>query len=224
MWVKVCGLTSVSNAQEVAAFSPNAIGLNFYAKSPRSVTVETATEIAAALPDHVEPIGLFVNHSRDEILRTVDRCQLSTIQLHGDESAAFAASLGGLQIIRALRVNENTIDHLAVEVDQYLQQQVAVRAFLIDARVEQAYGGTGQTAPWDLVSEHYNFDSWPPLVLAGGLEPENVREAVAVVRPWGVDVASGVESSHGIKSAAMVKQFLHAARTDFSTPNRPRSN
>ena len=213
MWIKVCGLTSVENALQVAAFQPDAIGLNFYSRSSRCVDLSTASEIAASLPKEIEPIGLFVNHSTSEIFEAAKRCGLKTVQLHGDESPEFASTLNGLQIVRAIRVNEDSIDDLENEVHEYLERDVNVRAFLVDARVSGAYGGTGHSAPWDLVSSRYQFQNWPPLILAGGLGTENVEAAIQAVRPWGVDVASGVESSSGVKSPSLVEQFILKARS-----------
>ncbi|MEW4487710.1 phosphoribosylanthranilate isomerase [Thalassoglobus sp. JC818] len=212
MWIKVCGLTSVENALQVAAFQPDAIGLNFYSRSSRRVDLSTAGEIAAALPKTIEPIGLFVNHSTSEILEAANCCGLKTVQLHGDESPEFASSLKGLQVVRAIRVNEETIDDLENEVHQYLERDVNVRAFLVDARVSGAYGGTGHSVPWELVASRYNFEDWPPLILAGGLGVDNIQSAIEAVRPWGVDVASGVESSSGVKSPSLVEKFVLKAR------------
>lgn len=212
MWVKVCGLTTVENALEVCTCGVDAIGLNFYSKSKRSVDSEIARQIVDRLPSHVEPIGLFVNHSVEEIHQITSLTGIRTVQLHGDETAEFAAQLEKLSIIRAIRIDGENVSALPDEIQNYEKQGVKLRACLIDAKVDGAYGGTGHTAPWNLIANEYDHENWPPLVLAGGLFSENVAEAVHTVQPWGVDTASGVESSPGVKDLDLVREFVAGAK------------
>ena len=212
IWIKVCGVRTVDAARDIVRCRPDAIGLNFFAKSPRSVDVETAAEIVRHLPEEVEPIGLFVNHPIDEVRQICEACGLSTVQLHGDETPEFAAELKPLRVLRAFRVGEEGLDDVERDLERYETLDVSLVGCLVDARIAGAYGGTGHRAPWDLLARHWP-SSWPHLVLAGGLAPENVAEAIATVGPWGVDVASGVESAPGVKSPELVRQFVERART-----------
>jgi phosphoribosylanthranilate isomerase len=212
MWIKICGIRDVSTAREVARLGADAIGLNFYAPSPRCVSVETAAQIVAALPDSVEPVGVFVNHSLAEVRDICNRCRLRTIQLHGDESPQFAAELHELRIIRAVRLDGPDLSSLAADLAACRTLSIELRAYLIESRVDGAYGGTGRLAPWDVLGIGWNASNWPPLLLAGGLTPENVADAIRRTRPWGVDVASGVEDAPGHKDLLRVEQFVRAAR------------
>ena len=210
MWVKVCGVTRLENALEVAGIRPNGIGLNFYKKSKRATDTATAKRIVAALPPEILPVGLFVNHSTDDIRRICDATGISTIQLHGDEKPSMVVNLGGLRIIRAIRVDNETVGGLRDEISSWLDARADLFGILLDARIDGTYGGTGHTAPWKLIADTYEREHWPPLILAGGLTPENVAAAIQDVTPWGIDVASGVESSPGIKSPDLVRRFLTA--------------
>ena len=212
MKVKICGIRDVGTAQAVAALRPDAIGLNFFARSVRCVDEATAAEIVRTLPAGIEAWGVFVNHPLDEIRRIADACGLNAIQLHGDELPETIAALAPLRIVRAFRVGEAGLDELCAYLDRCRVLGCLPDACLIDARVEGVYGGTGKIAPWDLLARDTRRDRWPPLVLAGGLTPENVAAGVQTVRPWGVDVAGGVETSPGIKDLDRVARFIAAAR------------
>lgn len=212
IWTKICGLRDVETARAVAEHRPNAIGLNFYEQSPRVVSPETARSIVSQLPSGVEPIGVFVNHSVEEVNALCNSVGLETIQLHGDETPQMITKLSSFRVIRAFRVGASGLGGVAEYLEECLRLGTLPWACLIDARVEGVYGGTGQTAPWDLLRREYNFDAWPPLILAGGLRPENVAEAIRTVRPWGVDVAGGVESTVACKDIAMVRKFVEKAR------------
>jgi phosphoribosylanthranilate isomerase len=218
MWVKICGVRDYAMAEGIAAAGADAIGLNFYEKSPRRVELETARHIVNELSDAVEPVGLFVNHSLEEMLRIIDLLRLGTVQIHGDEMpeqlAGLLARRPDLRVIRAFRVSAS---EGLVPVHAYLETchslGVPLWACLLDAKVEGAYGGTGQVGPWEMIRREYRPESDPPLILAGGLTPENVVDGIRAVQPWGVDTAGGVESSVACKDMVRVRKFLASARS-----------
>ena len=216
MWVKICGIRDAATAESVAKLMPDAIGLNFYSQTPRAVPVEAAAEIVRQLPQEIEPVGLFVNHAVEEIRDICDQCNIRTVQLHGDEPPQLLADLQAdnaeLKIIRAYRMGTEGLDPLAEYIADCDRLNVKIFACLIDARVEGMYGGSGQTVPWDRVVAEYHQDDWPRLILAGGLTPENVSQAVQTVSPWGVDVAGGVESTPAGKDLKRVERFITTAR------------
>jgi phosphoribosylanthranilate isomerase len=211
MFVKICGIRDVDTARAVADCGPDAIGLNFYQKSSRWLDVRMAERICRSLPSNVEPIGVFVNHSVEEILEVTKNCRIATVQLHGDESPEIASRLieAGLDVIRALRIDEQNAAQLPDLIAEY--RDIPLRAVLVDARVDGAYGGSGRTAPWQAIAAAWKCE-WPPLILAGGLTPANIGEAISTARPWGVDTAGGVETSPAIKDPAKVREFIRGAR------------
>jgi phosphoribosylanthranilate isomerase len=211
MWVKICGIRDVETARAVADLRPDAIGLNFFPQSPRYVDVRMAERICRALPVDVEPIAVFVNHDADDIQSICKHCRITTVQLHGDETPDDAVRIAeqGLEVIRALRVDAAAIAQLPQAIADH--NAASLRGVLVDSRTAGQYGGTGVTAPWDPLAAAWKGD-WPPLILAGGLTPANVAQAIRAVGPWGVDTASGVESSPGIKDLSLVQDFITAAR------------
>jgi phosphoribosylanthranilate isomerase len=217
MLVKICGIRDVGTALAAAEAGADAIGLNFYEKSPRAVAPAVAAEIVARLRDQAshaaQAVGVFVNHSVSEIRTICETCGLSMIQLHGDEPPEQVVELAAdFRVVRAFRVGAEGLDSTARYLDACRRQQSLPWACLVDAKVEGQFGGTGHTAPWELLAREYQVGDWPPLILAGGLRPDNVAEAIRVVRPWGVDVAGGVESSVACKDAALVRQFVRNAK------------
>lgn len=213
--VKICGITSVDDARAVAAAGADAVGLNFYAKSPRYVSAEKAREIVNALPPEMVKVGLFVNASAEEVCQTFDSLGLDLIQLHGDELPVYLTDLGGRPVMRAFRLTEAGLEPIREYLDACRQLGRLPRLVLVDAYVEGEYGGTGRVTDWERL-KRYPFDvAHPPLVLAGGLTPDNVAEAIRTVRPAAVDTASGVESSPGRKDPAAVEAFVRAARLAF---------
>lgn len=213
MWVKVCGLTTLDNAVDVANLGVDAIGLNFYRNSKRYISPEIAKEIVAALPNNVQPVGLFVNHSIEEVQHIAELTKISTLQFHGDESPEYVSQFKNYQIIKAFRVNEANVDSLGDQIESFHTSGIELFGCLIDAHVAGEFGGTGQAAPWDLLTEVYDVERFPPLILAGGLNPENVQDAVNCVHPWGVDTASGVEASPGVKDLELTRKFIELSRT-----------
>jgi phosphoribosylanthranilate isomerase len=220
MWVKICGINDVDTARWVAELSPDAIGLNFYSGSPRCVDASTARRIVRALPPYaVEFIGVFVDHEPADIIRICRECEIWKAQLHGDYSLADVdACLEAIEVIRVVRFRGKEWPlELTSELNKLTSHQRHNMHYLADAHVPSAYGGTGQTAPWQLLASHW--PDWPPLILAGGLTPDNVSAAIQAVRPFGVDVASGVESSPGVKDRQRVERFIEQARFSTTTPN-----
>jgi phosphoribosylanthranilate isomerase len=215
MWIKICGVTDVATAEEICRLSADAIGLNFYSKSPRCVTPEMAARIASATGTSLQRVGVFVNQSVDEIVRLATAGQLDVVQVHGDESPAMVAEitarLDGRPLFRAWRMEDSLAD-LADHLEECAALGASPQGCLIDARVPGSFGGTGHVVPWDVLNREYRRESWPHLVLAGGLNADNVADAIRVVAPWGVDVASGVEVSPGIKDFVKVRQFIERAR------------
>lgn len=212
MWIKICGIRDIETARALADSGVDAIGLNFCESSPRFVDERIAAEIVALLPPAVTPIGVFVNHTAAEIRRLCRVCGLNTVQLHGDEPASLIAELREFRVIRALRTGSDFVALAATHLAQCAALGVAPWAWLVDARSSHAYGGTGETVDWDSLAPSRRETGGPPLILAGGLNPGNITSAVQTVRPWGVDVASGVESSPGVKDLPLIEEFVRQAR------------
>ncbi len=220
MWIKICGVRDEMTAQWVAACQPDAIGLNFYPRSPRYVEPTVAARIAAVLPPGIEAIGVFVNATQDraaEIAGIVREVGLNGVQFHGTESpgdlaAVMQACPTGTKVIRSW-IAEGDWSQLPQYVEACNALGVEISAILMDAHAPGQYGGTGKTVDWVALRSQYDFAAWPPLLLAGGLKPENVADAIRTVQPWGVDVASGVESSPGVKDPDRVRTFIAAGRS-----------
>ena len=198
--VKVCGTVRLKDALLAVECGADAIGFIFYKKSPRCVTAKVAKDICAKLPPFVHRVGVFVNEKADIINRTVDRCGLDVVQLHGDESPAFCKRIK-CRVIKAVRVKDAAS---LKEMSRY-----EVDGFLLDTYKENQWGGTGKVFDWELATRAKKYG---PVILAGGLNPRNVKTAIKKVQPYGVDVSSGVEQSPGKKDPKKVKAFLKAAR------------
>jgi phosphoribosylanthranilate isomerase len=198
--VKICGVTRLADALHAARAGADAIGLNFYERSPRCVSLETAAAIAAALPAEILKVGVFVDAGRDEIAAIAARVGLDALQFHGGESRVFCEGWRR-QTIKAVPVDGP--EALAAAADY------PVDFLLADAHVAGTPGGTGQRVPLEWLVGVPN----ERLILAGGLTPETVAEAVRLVHPAWVDVASGVESAPGMKDPEKVKRFITNART-----------
>jgi len=196
--IKVCGVTDPGQAVQIAGLGVHAVGLVF-AKSPRRVDFETGRRIVAVLPPMIQAVGVFVNEAPDRIREAVAYCGLDLVQLHGEEPPEMCRSLGP-RVMKAWRIRE------LADVDGLLPYQDWVRGFLLDAWSPGVHGGTGETFDWSIAVEAKRRLS-RPIILAGGLNPANVREAVARVAPWGVDVSSGVEVCPGVKDLWAVKQL-----------------
>lgn len=201
LWVKICGVTREADVEAIVAAGADAIGLNFALASPRRVSAARARELVRAVPaGAVTWVGVFVDADREELARTRDEVGLDLLQLHGNEAEDLRASFGA-EAYKAVRI--------ATREDVEAARLFAGDRLLVDAKVAGAMGGTGATFDWSLVRE---LVAERNVVLAGGLGPENVARAVREVRPFGIDTASGVESSPGVKDANLVRAFVERAR------------
>ena len=201
--VKICGITRPEDAEQAADLGAWAIGFNFWSGSKRRCDPAIAAGISRALRRRVEPVGVFVNPTLDEVAQLAESVGLTYVQLHGDEGPAFCAAVfqrTGARVIKALRVGSGA--------DIRDAERFHTDFHLLDAAAGKAYGGTGRTWDWALAAKRH---SRVPVLLSGGLTAENVADGIAAVRPWGVDVASGVESAPGIKDPAKVEAFMVAA-------------
>jgi phosphoribosylanthranilate isomerase len=217
--IKICGITRIEDAAVAAEAGADAIGLNFYAKSPRCVSLETAATIAQAVAGGPLVVGVFVNASAAEIAQAVASVPLGAIQLHGDEQPEFVDELPpGVPVIRAARIGTAGLAEAAAYRDACVAAGRPLAAVLLDASVkvqpgeEVVYGGSGHRLDWPRVAAERGVLASTPVILAGGLTPVNVAEAISVSRCDGVDTASGVESSPGVKDHEMVRAFVAAAR------------
>lgn len=214
--IKICGVTNIEDAQAAVDAGADAIGLNFYVRSPRHISAQAAQYIAEELKGDVQRVGVFVNAPADDIREICKVARIDAVQLHGDEPPEFLSSLKhDLKIIRARRLDARGI--AAVEDDLQACANASgspPSAVLIDAAAAGQYGGTGTTVDWRQLAGHESMLS-VPLILAGGLTPDNVADAIRIVRPQAVDVASGVEASPGKKDRAKVRDFIAAAREAF---------
>ncbi|HEX3716789.1 MAG TPA: phosphoribosylanthranilate isomerase [Verrucomicrobiae bacterium] len=200
--VKICGVTSVGDAQIAAESGADAIGLMFYAGSPRHISSETAQEIARNLPLSVIRVGVFVDPEPSEVFAAIQACGLNVLQFHGAETPEFCRQFG-IMTMKAFRIRD--AESLA-PVSSFNTD-----AFLLDSHVSGKAGGTGEKFNWDLAVEAKKLGR--PVFLAGGLTPENVAEALRAVQPYGVDVSSGVEISPGKKDPGKIRAFIAAARS-----------
>lgn len=201
--VKICGITRHEDAELAASLGAWAIGFILWPRSKRAADPAVAAGIARALRRQVALVGVFVNPTLDEVVQAAEAIGVTHVQLHGDEGPAFCTAVAertGARVIKALRIGSGA--------DIRAAERYHTDLHLLDAAAGAAYGGTGRTWDWALVAQRR---SKVPVVLSGGLTSENVGEAVSVVRPWAVDVASGVESAPGVKDPAKVQAFIAAA-------------
>ena len=195
--VKICGITLVEDAVSAVNAGADAIGLVFYAPSPRAVTIVQAQQIVAAMPPFVSVVGLFVNAKQTEIESVLSEVRLDILQFHGDESASDCQQIN-LPYYKAIRVKAES------NLLQYEAEFKSAKALLLDTYSEAAVGGTGQVFDWGLIPKNLS----KPVILAGGLTAENVASAIRQVRPYAVDVSGGVEQNKGIKDAAKIAAFM----------------
>ena len=198
--IKVCGLTRREDLRAAVEAGADAIGLVFYPPSPRCLTLERARELRDAVPPFVTSVALFVNASKEQIAQVIKHVRPAMLQFHGEETPEFCAAFG-VPYVKACRVGAG------VDLLKYLRPFSGAAGWLLDSHVEE-YGGVGERFDWSLVPAGLER----PLVLSGGLTRENVGEAIRRVRPWAVDVSSGVESAKGIKDAARIAAFIAEVR------------
>jgi phosphoribosylanthranilate isomerase len=207
--VKICGVMRPEDAAMAAACGADAIGMIFHPPSPRNVSIETAGKILAALPPFVTPVGLFVDSTMEHILDVSRRLGLRHIQLHGNESPQMVAELGGLVILKAVRVVRETFTQ---SLDSF-RGSSNLRGIVLETGGTRQPGGTGISNNWELIHEFLKagaFAGLPPIIAAGGLNPQNVGGVVRSLRPWAVDVSSGIESRRGEKSQTLMQEFIQA--------------
>ena len=198
--IKVCGTTNLKDALFAVESGADAIGFIFYKKSPRYILQKDAKDIVAKLPPFIETVGVFVNETSDKVNRIAEQCKLTAIQLHGDESPAFCRRIKR-RVIKSFRVKDTNSFKGMADYD--------VSGFLLDSYNEESKGGTGKTFDWNLA---LRAKKQGPIILAGGLNPYNVYTAIHRVKPYGVDVCSGVEKSPGIKDSLKIDEFIKSVR------------
>lgn len=198
--VKICGITNFDDALAAVEFGADAIGFVFVPNTPRYIEPAKASEIIARLPPFVTTVGLFVNDSQEHIKQIADQCKLSVLQLHGQESPDFCLQFNR-KVIKAFRIKDK---ESLTGLPKY-----TVSAYLLDTYIKGAMGGTGITFDWRLASDAKKYGL---VILAGGLNPENVTKAIQQVHPYGVDVSSGVEAEPGKKDHSKMKDFVEAAK------------
>jgi phosphoribosylanthranilate isomerase len=201
--VKICGITRVEDAEGAVLHGADAIGLIFYRPSPRYVTPERAREIVAATSPFVSTVAVFVNPAREEVETVIRECGITLLQFHGDEPFDFCSGFSR-PYIKAARIRPG------LDLIKYLSPHATARAWMLDAFHEDLWGGTGGAFDWGLVPR----SAAKPIILSGGLTVDNVGEAVRRVRPYAVDVSTGVEISKGIKDAAKIAAFIGAVRRE----------
>jgi phosphoribosylanthranilate isomerase len=202
MKVKVCGITDYSDAALALDQGADALGFNFFPPSPRYIDPAAARDIIRRLPPFAVTVGLFVNvGSAAKVAETAKHAGVGVLQLHGDESPGFCGELTAWPLIKALRIGPGPIRE---DLDRY-----PVQAFLLDVKDDILFGGTGKTFDWNLAQ---GMDRKLPIILAGGLRAENVREAIRTVMPYGIDVCSGVERNPGKKDPAKLAEFMNEVR------------
>jgi phosphoribosylanthranilate isomerase len=217
IWIKICGNTSLEDALLSAEAGADAVGFVF-APSPRRVTMDEVAAITPHLPAAIEKIGVFVDAALDEIVSTVQACGLTGVQLHFDTDAELPGRLHErlgmeLRVLRVIHFSAETAAECAVQVAEY-SQNPHVDSMLVDSRTTTGTGGTGVSFDWAEARKtlFQNAGAQEHLIAAGGLTPANVAEAIAALRPWGVDAVSGVEAAPGHKDAAKVREFVKRAR------------
>ena len=204
MKIKICGITNNEDAQVAVEAGVDALGFVFYRNSPRFVEPKVAQQIIAQLPPFIFCVGVFVNETMEMIRHTMDECGLTFAQLHGDETPSYCKTLAR-PVLRALRLRDRVS---LLSIAEY-QGRFGVKGFVIDAFSESAYGGTGKVVDWKLGAEAAKVF---PILLAGGLTPDNVQQAIHHVQPYGVDVSSGIEAHPGKKDPIKIQAFVRAVR------------
>lgn len=200
--IKICGITRIPDLHATVAAGADALGFVFYDKSPRNITPTQASALLRALPPFVTSVGLFVNPAEEMVRTVLAQAPLDVLQFHGDESPEFCAQFGR-PYLKAIRVRPG------VDLVECAARYADAQGLLLDAYVEGVQGGTGASFDWRLIPRELPL----PVILSGGLHPGNVAEAVRAVRPYAVDVSSGVEAAKGIKDAAKIAAFINEVKS-----------
>ncbi|GBE13922.1 N-(5'-phosphoribosyl)anthranilate isomerase [bacterium BMS3Bbin14] len=212
--IKMCGITRMADAAAAVAAGVDALGFIFFEKSPRYISPEAARLIIEQLPPFVDAVGVFVDKKNDEVDEIIQYCRLGYVQLHGAESPKYCEHLvrfaSPCQVIKAFRVGGHTSG------DEFAVYAPHVKGFLLDTFRPDQVGGTGTSFDWSIVAD---LNLQKPFILAGGLDVNNIAAAIQAVRPYGVDVSSGVERQPGIKDHRLIREFVSAVR-DFDSPGR----
>lgn len=201
--VKICGITNLKDAKAAVEIGADALGFVFYKKSPRRISVRDAKYIIENLPPFVERIGVFVNERKETVKKIIKKCNLSAVQFHGDETPKYCSSFKGLKVTKAIRIKDKKSFKKLTSFNN-------VGAILLDAFQEQKFGGTGKCFDWKLLRKYKKNKL--PIILSGGLRPDNVTQAIRSVRPYAVDVSSGIESRPGKKDTRLMKAFFENIR------------
>ena len=202
MKVKICGITDSENAKKIGQLSINAIGLVFYDKSPRAISIPQANKIIDSLPPFISKVGLFVNSKSSYIDQVLNSVNIDTIQFHGDENPSDCSQFQ-MPFIKAIRMREGT--NLLKQAEEFS----SAAGLLLDSFEEDSYGGTGKSFDWNLI--RYNIDL--PIILAGGLNKDNVISAIEKTQPYAIDISSGVETEKGIKDIGKTKEIIEIVKS-----------
>ncbi len=206
--VKICGITRFEDARAAARAGADSIGFAFHPPSPRFIEIEPALEIRRSLPPYLTVTAVFLDDDEDWIAQVVHRLRPDCLQFHGAEDEAFCA---GWTLPYVKSIPMGSVD----DIDAYAERYPSAQGFLLDSNAAGRMGGSGDTFDWSEIPESFDY----PLVLAGGIKPSNVADAIARTRPWGVDVSSGVEVSKGIKSAELIEAFIREVKRGDETDN-----
>lgn len=202
MHIKICGITCYNDARAAVEYGADMLGFVLYPQSKRAISMDDAARIAQQLPAHVRKVAVLVNEPLTVVQQLIERHVFDVVQLHGDETPSYCNKISGIKIFKAFRIsNEKDLDVL---------KKYRVDGYLLDAYQPDMFGGTGSTFDWELARTATQLVS--PIILSGGLSPDNVAYAIACVHPWAVDVSSGVEKEPGKKDHAKVRQFILNAR------------
>ena len=199
--IKICGISRLCDAQLVADLGGDAIGLVFHSQSPRAVEVDSAVKIRQAMPPFVTVTALFMNENESWVRQVMEKVQPDCIQFHGEETPEFCRQWSR-PFIKAIPMGS------VKDASRYAQQFPGAQGFLLDSNVAGRQGGSGDTFDWSKIPSNFDF----PLVLAGGLNPSNVAAAITQVKPWGIDVSSGVEQSKGVKNSELIVQLFNEVK------------
>ena len=202
MKIKICGLTDPENSKQIASLDIHAIGLVFFTESPRAVSIEQANEIIQELPPFINKVGLFVNANSNFVDQVLNSVNIDTIQFHGDESSSDCSQFQ-MPFIKAIRMREGT--NLLSQAEEFS----SASGLLLDSFEEDSYGGTGKSFDWNLIKNNLDL----PIILAGGLNKDNIMSAIEKTQPYAIDISSGVEVDKGIKDIEKTKEIIEIVKS-----------